>query len=80
MENELLKLKYNNLRVRLNSINSKLSNLVDNCGNLNNLLNSGILINDEIPENEKINTISKEISRIKNELSNTVIPIVNSKC
>lgn len=76
---EQLKQKYRILKSKLVIIKNKLNNLQDEYNDLNAILKETLLIDENILEKDKLNSIINDNQSILNELTNVIIPTVNSK-
>ena len=79
-EDLLLKAKYQQLRNELYSIKNQLNGLQTLADDVTNALKSSLLIDNKVVDEELFNTAKKDLNSVSNELSGTVIPLVNNKC
>lgn len=71
------RIKYVRLRNKLYNIKSNVNSLEKSKKELISLLNEGLMINNEIAENEKISDISDDIKKVKNSINYSISNINN---
>lgn len=79
MDEELMKVKYRQLKNQLTEIKEELELLKDDYNDLNGTIKETLLIDDKIVEEDLFISISNDTDKVLNELTNVVIPIINSK-
>ncbi len=79
-ESYLRKIKYQNLRKNLSIIKNKMNLLSLSIHELESLLTQTLFVDQKIVEEERFQTIKKDIRSINHELNTVVLPMVNDKC
>ena len=79
-QQELLRIKYRNLRNNISSISSKLSDINASYDMLHNSIRSNIKLDGRMPNEDEFIKIHDEIRGVKSEVSGSLIPYINSKC
>ena len=71
--------KYRILNNKLVIIKNKLEILEEEYNDLNRIIKETLLIDDKLIEEDRFSSIINDNQKILNELTNVVIPMVNSK-
>lgn len=79
-QQEMLKIKYRNLRNNINAINSKLSDLNFSYDTLHSSIKNNLKIDNKMPNEDIFVGIHNDINNVKNEVSGRLLPFINSKC
>ena len=79
-QQELLKIKYRNLRSNINAINTKLRDLDNIYDGLLASTKNNLKINDRLPNEDTFVSIHNDIKNVRNEISGRLLPYINSKC
>lgn len=79
-QQEMLKIKYRNLRNNINAINAKLSDLNASYDTLHSSIKNNLKINNKMPNEDIFVNIHNDINSVKNEVSGRLLHFINSKC
>ena len=79
MTDEINKMKYQELNIKLKEIRNELELLKNDYNDLYGITKEGLMIDDKIVEEDNFISISNNQEQVLNELINVLIPIVTSK-